>query len=120
MGHALPYAEEEILGAVKGAGLTEFVAALPQGLDTMVEENGTNFSGGECQRIAMARALLSGKDILLLDEATSALGERTATAVEDSILSLDNVTCISVTHQLAPETSRTYEAVLTMDAGQLC
>lgn len=113
------YTEDEILKAVKRAGLTEFVAALPQGLDSMVEENGSNFSGGECQRIAIARALLSGKDVLLLDEATSALDEQTAAAVEDSILSLNNVTCISVTHRLTPETAQKYDAVLTMDAGRL-
>ncbi len=114
-----PYTEQEIMEAVKKAGLTEFIAALPLGLDTLVEENGSNFSGGECQRIAIARALLSGKDILLMDEATSALDEQTANAVEHSILSLENVTCISVTHRLAPEAMPKYTAVYTMDAGQL-
>lgn len=114
------YTEQEIMEAVKKAGLTEFVAALPQGLDTLVEENGSNFSGGECQRIAIARALLSGKEILLMDEATSALDEQTANAVERSILSLENVTCISVTHRLASEVMEKYTAVFTMDAGHLC
>lgn len=114
-----PYTEQEIMEAVKKAGLTEFIAALPQGLNTLVEENGGNFSGGECQRIAIARALLSGKEILLMDEATSALDEQTANAVERSILSLENITCISVTHRLAPETMQKYTAVYTMDAGQL-
>ena len=113
------YTEQEIMEAVKKAGLTEFVAALPQGLDTLVTENGSNFSGGECQRIAIARALLSGKDILLMDEATSALDEQTANAVESSILSLENITCISVTHRLAPEAIQKYTAVFTMDAGQI-
>lgn len=114
-----PYSEQEIMEAVKKAGLTEFVAALPQGLDTLATENGSNFSGGECQRIAIARALLSGKDILLMDEATSALDEQTANAVERSILSLENITCISVTHRLAPEAMPKYAAVFTMGAGQL-
>ncbi len=113
------YTEQEIMEAVKKAGLTEFVAALPQGLDTLVEKNGSNFSGGECQRIAIARALLSGKEILLMDEATSALDEQTANAVERSILSLEDVTCISVTHRLASEAVSKYTAVLTMDAGKL-
>lgn len=113
------YTEQEIMEAVKKAGLTEFVATLPQGLDTLVTENGNNFSGGECQRIAIARALLSGKDILLMDEATSALDEQTANAVEHSILSLENITCISVTHRLAPEAMQKYAAVFTMEAGHL-
>lgn len=101
------------------AGLKEVMEHLPQGLDTIIEENGNNFSGGECQRLAIARALLSGKDILLMDEATSSLDEQTANAVENSILSLENITCISVTHRLSPETMQKYSAVLTMDKGEL-
>jgi ABC-type multidrug transport system fused ATPase/permease subunit len=113
------YTEQEIMEAVKKAGMMEFVSDLPQGLDTVVEENGSNFSGGECQRIAIARALLSGKEILLMDEATSALDEQTASAVERSILALENITCISVTHRLSPEAASKYTAVFTMDAGHL-
>ena len=113
------YTEHEITEAVKKAGLKVFIENLPQGLDTIIEENGNNFSGGECQRLAIARALLSGKDILLMDEATSSLDEQTANAVENSILSLKNITCISVTHRLSPETMQKYSAVLTMDKGEL-
>ena len=113
------YTEHEITEAVKKAGLKVFIENLPQGLDTIIEENGNNFSGGECQRLAIARALLSGKDILLMDEATSSLDEQTANAVENSILSLENITCISVTHRLSPETMQKYSAVLTMDKGEL-
>ena len=109
------YTENEISEAVKKAGLKEVMEHLPQGLDTIIEENGSNFSGGECQRIAIARALLSGKDILLMDEATSALDEQTANAVESSILSLEDITCISVTHRLSRENMKKYSAVLKMD-----
>lgn len=100
-------------------GLKEVMEHLPQGLDTIIEENGSNFSGGECQRLAIARALLSGKDILLMDEATSALDEQTANAVESSILSLEDITCISVTHRLSRENMKKYSAVLKMDNGEL-
>ena len=61
------------------------------------------FQEGNVNRLAIARALLSGKDILLMDEATSALDEQTANDVENSILSLENITCISVTHRLSRE-----------------
>jgi ABC-type bacteriocin/lantibiotic exporter with double-glycine peptidase domain len=113
------YTDQEIMEAVKKAGMMEFIGNLSHGLDTIVEENGSNFSGGECQRIAIARALLSGKEILLMDEATSALDEQTASAVERSILALENITCISVTHRLSPEAVPKYTAVFTMDAGHL-
>ena len=101
------------------AGLKEVMEHLPQGLDTIIEENGSNFSGGECQRLAIARALLSGKDILLMDEATSALDEQTTNDVENSILSLENITCISVTHRLSRENMKKYSAVLKMENGGL-
>lgn len=101
------------------ARLKEVMEHLPQGLDTIIEENGSNFSGGECQRLAIARALLSGKDILLMDEATSALDEQTANAVESSILSLEDITCISVTHRLSRENMKKYSAVLKMENGGL-
>lgn len=114
------YTEQEITDAITKAGLADFIRALPKGLDTLIEENGSNFSGGECQRLAIARALLSGKDILLMDEATSSLDEQTAASVENRILSLENVTCISVTHRLSPETSKKYSSILKIEDGEFC
>ena len=113
------YTENEISEVIKKAGLKEVMEHLPQGLDTIIEDNGSNFSGGECQRLAIARALLSGKDILLMDETTSALDEQTANDVENSILSLENITCISVTHRLSRENMKKYSAVLKMENGEL-
>lgn len=111
------YSDAEVREAVQKAGLTEFIANLPYGMDTLVEENGSNLSGGECQRIAIARALLSHKDVLLMDEATASLDEQTANAIEESILGLKGITCIHVTHRLANDAASKYSKVFAMDAG---
>ena len=97
----------------------EVVAALPDGLDTPVGEGGGRLSGGERQRVAIARALLYGKTTLLVDEATSALDKETATRVEDTLLALDGVTLIAVTHQLDAEHAARYDEVLEMKDGRL-
>lgn len=65
------------------------------------------------------QSITEWKDILLMDEATSALDEQTANDVENSILSLENITCISVTHRLSRENMKKYSAVLKIDNGEL-
>lgn len=113
------YSSEQIGEVIKKSGLSEVVAALPKGLDTPVEENGKRFSGGERQRIAIARALLYGKKLLLVDEATSALDTRMATEVENNLLSLSGVTMIEVTHHLNIAQQSKYDAVFEMTPSGL-
>ncbi len=87
---------------IKQAQLDEFVASLPQGLDTNIGEGGAKVSGGQRQRIAIARALYFDPEILILDEATSALDNETEKAVMDAIdLLKDQKTLIIVAHRLS-------------------
>lgn len=113
------YPEAAIQEAVNLAGLDEVIKGLPEGLDSRVEENGSRFSGGERQRIAVARAILHRKNVFLIDEATSSLDNETAKKVEESMLSLKNATCISVTHRLIPELLQKYDEILVMDNGNI-
>lgn len=113
------FTDKQIGSALRLAGLGEVVAALPDGLDTPVGESGGRLSGGERQRVAIARALLYGKTTLLVDEATSALDKETAARVEDTLLALDGVTLIAVTHQLDAEHAARYDEVLEMKDGRL-
>ena len=70
-------------------------------LDSIVEQRGTNFSGGQKQRLAIARAVLSGAPIMLLDEATGSLDEKTEKQVIENLLSLKDTTVILVSHRIS-------------------
>lgn len=113
------YTQEELNRAVNLAGLDDVIAGLESGIDTPVMENGSRFSGGEKQRIAIARALLHNKKLLLLDEATSSLDNETAAKIEQNILDLTGVTCISVTHRLSSELLQKYDGIYLMDHGEI-
>ena len=93
--------EEEIRQAVYVSAMDEFLPQLPNGLDTMLGESGAGLSEGQAQRLAIARAILSGAPILLLDEATSALDDETEQLVLSRIRALREYTCIAVTHRSA-------------------
>ena len=93
--------EEDLARAVHVSALDEFVAQLPQGLDTPVGESGAGLSGGQAQRLAIARAVLGGAPVLLLDECTSALDEHTEHLVLERLRALPERTCIVVTHRPA-------------------
>ena len=77
--------DEELVAAAKAAQIHDHLAALPDGYDTVVGERGYRFSGGEKQRLAIARAVLRNPPILVLDEATSALDTQTEQAVQEAI-----------------------------------
>ncbi|MDE5590946.1 MAG: ABC transporter ATP-binding protein/permease [Acetatifactor sp.] len=113
------YPDAAVKGACHLAGLDDLIDSLEGGLDTEVSENGSRFSGGEKQRIAVARAILHREKVFLLDEATSALDSETTNFVEDSIFSLENTTCIAVTHKLTPNSLQKYDEILVMDNGKI-
>ncbi len=93
--------EEEILEAARVACVTDYLDDLPNGLDTYIGEKGFGLSEGQIQRIAIARAILSGAPILLLDESTSALDEQTERKMLRALTELKDKTCIIVSHKRA-------------------
>lgn len=92
---------EEVEQAIYVSAMDAFLPQLPEGLDTVLGENGTGLSEGQAQRLAIARAVLSGAPILLLDEITSALDGETEETVLRRIAGLEDRTCIVVTHRPA-------------------
>lgn len=94
--------EDEIEGAAKGAAIHDFVNSLPRGYQSMVGERGLKLSGGEKQRVAIARTLLKNPPILVLDEATSALDSRTEQAIQETLERIArNRTTIIIAHRLS-------------------
>jgi ABC-type multidrug transport system fused ATPase/permease subunit len=90
-----------------------------KGTDYLCGENGNGLSGGEKQRISIARSLLKKSQVLLVDEATAALDTETAKQVFDSILSYDEMTSIVITHSLDESLLKRYDEILTMKNGQI-
>ncbi|MCM1103675.1 MAG: ABC transporter ATP-binding protein/permease [Clostridium sp.] len=107
------YGQEEIQRAICLAGLEGLVKGFSDGvhmgLDAVVSENGSNFSGGEKQRINLARAILRRSPVLLLDEFTASLDEKTAEEVEQAVLNLKDVTVLFVTHKVNEKLAGRYD-----------
>lgn len=104
--------------AARGAAIADFIARLPQGLDTEVGERGLKLSGGEKQRVAIARTLVKNPPILLFDEATSALDTRTEQDILHTLRAVAaNRTTLSIAHRLS--TIADSDAILVLDQGRL-
>ncbi|GGX68843.1 ABC transporter ATP-binding protein [Streptomyces fructofermentans] len=109
--------DEELHSAARAAQIHEHIASLPDGYDTVVGERGHRFSGGEKQRLAIARTILRDPPVLILDEATSALDTRTERAVQEAIDALSaNRTTLTIAHRLS--TVRGADQIVVLDAGR--
>lgn len=113
-----PMSEAVIHQACDAAQLSEWIATLPDGLDSFVGERGGKVSGGQAQRIAIARAIAKGASVVLLDEATSALDGDTGNAVLLALSHLaEGKTVVSVTHR--PETLTGCNRIYRLEGGLL-
>ena len=109
--------DEEVDEAARAAHIHEHLLSLPDGYDTIVGERGYRFSGGEKQRLAIARAILRDPPVLVLDEATSALDVETERAVAEALDGLSQGrTTIAIAHRLS--TIRDADLILVLDNGQ--
>ena len=110
--------DEELYAAARAAQIHDHIAGLPDGYDTVVGERGHRFSGGEKQRLAIARTILRDPPVLILDEATSALDNRTEAAVQDAIDALSaNRTTLTIAHRLS--TIRSADQIVVLDSGHV-
>ncbi|WP_069860730.1 ABC transporter ATP-binding protein [Streptomyces malaysiensis] len=110
--------DEEIVAAAEAAQIHDHIASLPDGYDTLVGERGYRFSGGEKQRLAIARTILRDPPVLILDEATSALDTRTEQAVQQAIDALSaGRTTITIAHRLS--TVRDADQIVVLDGGHI-
>ncbi len=109
---------EEVESAARAAKIHEFVASLPEGYDTKVGERGLKLSGGEKQRVGIARTLLKNPPILILDEATSALDTQTERSIQDSLREMgEGRSVITIAHRLS--TIADADQIIVLEAGRI-
>ncbi|MGK5628807.1 ABC transporter ATP-binding protein [Streptomyces sp. URMC 123] len=110
--------DEELVAAARAAQIHDHIAGLPEGYDTVVGERGYRFSGGEKQRLAIARTVLRDPPVLILDEATSALDTRTEQAVQQAMDALSaGRTTITIAHRLS--TVRDADEIVVLEGGRI-
>ena len=110
--------DDKIMDISKKTVVHDFVNRMPEKYDTMIEEHGSNLSGGEKQRIAITRALIKDHDILIMDEATSALDANTESKIVNTISEVSKgKTLIIISHRLS--TIKNADNVIFIDKGQV-
>ena len=113
------YSDEELQKAIDKSGLTEYIGDLEDGVNTRINGNGYNLSGGEKQRIGIARALLAGAKVFILDEITSNLDVSKERYIEELIMNIEGVTVIMITHRINDATLNKADEVLVMKSGRI-
>jgi ATP-binding cassette, subfamily B, heavy metal transporter len=123
IGYNIAYGREgaqmsDVILAAKGAAIHDFIAAQPQGFDTPVGERGLKLSGGEKQRVAIARTLLKDPPILILDEATSALDSRTEAEIQETLIKVaEKRTTLIIAHRLSTVVEA--DEIIVLDQGRV-
>ncbi|HYP03525.1 MAG TPA: ATP-binding cassette domain-containing protein, partial [Cyanobium sp.] len=113
-----PAGPAEIRAAAQLANASGFIEALPRGYDSRIEERGSNFSGGQLQRLAIARAVLGNPSVLLLDEATSALDAESEEAVQRGLQqAMQGRTVLVIAHRLS--TVQEADRILVLEKGHI-
>ena len=113
------FTEHDIKQAIQQSGLDSYVLENDLGLQALCGENGSNLSGGQKQRLSIARALIRKTPILLLDEATSSLDNQVTAEIENSILKIQDLTALVVTHKLNELILKKYDRILFMKDGRI-
>ena len=114
----LDSSKDDVIKAAKKAKIMNFIDKLPKKFNTIVGERGLKLSGGEKQRIAIARTLLKNPDIILLDEASSSLDYKTETEIKKNLNNFNiNKTVISVAHRLS--SIEDYDLIYFLDEGRV-
>lgn len=108
--------DEEVIAAAKAANCDPFIRRLPDGYRTVIGENGSTLSGGECQRLSIARALLKDAPVILLDEATASLDVDNETAIQNALGRLiRGKTVLIIAHRL--RTVENADKIVVLDCG---
>ena len=108
--------DEEVVAAAKAAHCHDFIIRLPEGYQTVIGENGSTLSGGECQRLSIARALLKDAPVILLDEATASLDVDNETEIQEAISGLiKGKTVVVIAHRM--RTVENADQIVVLDGG---
>lgn len=111
------YDEKRLEEAIKTSGLSDFVSNLDKGINTIINEDGSNISGGEKKRIGIARALYKNGNVLLVDEPFSSIDKKTQEQIEKMLLSLEDKTILNISHSYDENFIRQYDYVIHFENG---
>ena len=117
LGGTLP--DEDWERVIRQARLEEMLSALPEGAEALIGENGRNISGGEAQRLGLARCLAHGAQFMVFDEVAASLDNRNAEEIEKTILSLPEAGVLMITHRVFAENMRRYDRIFVLKDGAL-
>ena len=110
------FPDEQLAHAIAAAGLTDWVASLPDGLDTVISENGKNLSGGQRQRIGIARLTLRNYDLIIADEITASLDPDTSQQVMENLIAMPCMV-VAITHDVAGSFMHQFDKVYRVEHG---